>query len=325
MGRNAKGALYPALVALVLSLFISNLYTEEAVEALAQRVLLAEKDGYCIYAGADVQGEIKQYTRQELLQGLLLCVSGQTPIPEDMPVQQVRNVRKMIGLYVPVTEDVSLSEETIYALCALCDENPLVRTWIVSGARSPAEQAAVQNAAFEQYRSMYSVAEALQRAQQKAPLGGKSEHQLGTSFDLQFQGSLDWAYADPLDRSKDGRWLRENAWRFGFIRRYPPEKSQVTGVLGEELHFRYVGKTHAAVMQMTQWCLEEYLDALHRYGGLTLETPQGERAYVLCCEITEKGAAFRIPEGYVAAPSADNQGYAVCALTPDQSLSAAER
>ena len=60
----------------------------------------------------------------------------------------------------------------------------------------------------------------------------------------------------------DYAWLTENAWRYGFILRYPPEKADVTGIGYESWHFRYVGIPHAWYMQENNLCLEEYLDLL---------------------------------------------------------------
>ena len=321
MERRYRASLQLVLLALLVMLLTGAFYAQ-GMPAASARILLGEMNGVSVYAGAIVEGEKVYFSRETLLKGLLLCVGDTSPIPQDMPVQQARNVRKMVGLYVPATSDVSLSEETIYALCALCEQNPLIRTWIVSGMRAPSEQYALQNETFERYREMFPPAEALQRALKDVPVGGASEHQLNTAFDVQFQGKLEWAYTDALDRSADGRWLRENAWRFGFIRRYPPEKAHITRVDTEELHFRYVGRVHAMAMQATGWCLEEYLAALRAYGGISIETQEGETTFVLCTKMTEIGAAFPIPEGYEAAPSADNQGYAVCALTRNQSSSA---
>ncbi len=315
-------ALYMALAAMALMLFTGAYYQKE--EAAPERITWAAFEDTAIYAGAEDFADAVQvrYDRETLLKGNLLCVSAASPLPEDMPVQQARNVRKLVGLYVPAAQDVSLSEETIYALCDLCAVNPLVRTWIVSGARSPSEQYALQDATFEEYRKLTSTYEALAAARRDVPDSGKSEHQLSTSFDLQFTGELDWAYDDALDRSKDGRWLRENAWRFGFIRRYPPEKAGITGVLNEELHFRYVGKTHALVMHLTGWCLEEYLSALHACGGMTIA--QGnENTFILCCKMDAQGAVFPFPAGYICEVSADNLGYAICVLRRDQSATAA--
>lgn len=311
-----------ALAAMALMLFTGAYYQDE--ESILQREILGVFADATIYAGtADFSDALQvQYTRDTLLKGDLMYVSASLPLPDDMPVQQARNVRKLVGLYVPSAQDVSLSEETIYALCDLCAENPLVRTWIVSGARSPSEQRILQDATFEEYRKLMPTYEALASARRDVPDSGKSEHQLVTSFDLAFTGELDWAYSDALDRSKDGRWLRENAWRFGFIRRYPPEKAGITGVLNEELHFRFVGNVHALVMHLTGWCLEEYLSALHAYGGLTI-TQGDESTFILCREMDAQGAVFPSPAGFSSEVSADNLGYAVCVLKCDQSAMAA--
>lgn len=299
------------LVGLILMLLTGAYYGEET--PLVSRVKLAETEDAVLYAGAEMDGDIRNlfFDREMLLKGKLLCIGVHSPLPKDMPVQQARNVRKMVGLYVPAAQSVNLSEETIYALCDLCAENPLIHTWIIDGMRAPSTQYQLQNETFEQYRKLMPASQALSKARQDVPDSGQSEHQLSAAFDLKFTGKLDWAYPDPLDRSEDGRWLRENAWRFGFIRRYPPEKSGITGVANEELHFRYVGREHARIMHMMNWCLEEYLSALEMHGGVTLEYEE-KTVYILSAAIGERGAVFCVPEGYSCAVSADNLGRAVC-------------
>lgn len=321
MERSYRTGLGMALIALMLMLFTGAYFEDKTVTST--RVLLAQRGGISIYTGAQGLSQTDQRTHfswQTLLKGKLLYVSVDTPLPEDMPVQQARNVRKMVGLYVPAAQDVSLSEETIYALCDLCAVNPLIRTWITAGMRAPSEQHALQDAAFEAYRKTMTTAAALSAARQDVPDSGHSEHQLATSFDLQFTGALDWSQQDALNRSADGLWLWENAWRYGFIRRYPPEKLEQTGVKNEGLHFRYVGQQHALVMQTADWCLEEYLDALHTHGALTVAQETGDM-FVLCVPMSAQGAEFPTPEGYSYAVSADNLGYAVCVLYKDQSIS----
>ena len=55
------------------------------------------------------------------------------------------------------------------------------------------------------------------------------------------------------------QWLMANSWRYGWILRYPSEKSEFTGIIYEPWHYRYVGKEAAAIMYAHGWCLEEYL------------------------------------------------------------------
>jgi D-alanyl-D-alanine carboxypeptidase len=51
----------------------------------------------------------------------------------------------------------------------------------------------------------------------------------------------------------------ENSWRYGFILRYPPGKTDITGIIYEPWHYRYVGKEAAKEMKESARCLEEYL------------------------------------------------------------------
>ena len=54
-------------------------------------------------------------------------------------------------------------------------------------------------------------------------------------------------------------WLANNAYKYGFIKRYPSSKSYITGINNEPWHYRYVGKEAAATIKNQNLCLEEYL------------------------------------------------------------------
>ena len=92
---------------------------------------------------------------------------------------------------------------------------------------------------------------------------GTSEHHLGLAVDI-----VDSAYQLLDDAQADTpvqQWLMAHAWEYGFVLRYPREKEDVTGIVWEPWHYRYVGKEAAEEMTAQQLCLEEYLDA--RSGG----------------------------------------------------------
>ena len=55
------------------------------------------------------------------------------------------------------------------------------------------------------------------------------------------------------------KWLLANSWRYGFILRYPTEKTAVTGIIYEPWHYRYVGKERAKQIYDSGLCLEEWL------------------------------------------------------------------
>ena len=54
-------------------------------------------------------------------------------------------------------------------------------------------------------------------------------------------------------------WLDNNAYKYGFIKRYPSSKSYITGINNEPWHYRYVGKEAATTIKNQNLCLEEYL------------------------------------------------------------------
>ena len=86
---------------------------------------------------------------------------------------------------------------------------------------------------------------------------GTSEHQTGLALDIVAASYqiLDERQEDTAEQ----KWLMENSWKYGFILRYPSEKSDITGIGYEPWHYRYVGKAAAADIYRTGVCLEEYL------------------------------------------------------------------
>ncbi|NCU28320.1 MAG: hypothetical protein EOM85_01455 [Candidatus Moranbacteria bacterium] len=71
---------------------------------------------------------------------------------------------------------------------------------------------------------------------------GHSEHQLGTTVDL---SGLSIGYSSAtssFDNTKEEIWLRDNAYKYGFIMSYPYDKVNVTGYMYEPWHYRYLGK-----------------------------------------------------------------------------------
>ena len=86
---------------------------------------------------------------------------------------------------------------------------------------------------------------------------GTSEHQLGLALDI-----VDVSYQQ-LDTEQENtpvqQWLMKNSWKYGFILRYPTDKSDITGIIYEPWHYRYVGKEAAAEIYENKLCLEEYL------------------------------------------------------------------
>ena len=85
---------------------------------------------------------------------------------------------------------------------------------------------------------------------------GYSEHQAGLSIDLKNTAlSSDIRLTDD-----DYDWLSNNAYRFGFIIRFPEDKTNITGYQFENWHIRYVGEEYAKIIYENDLTLEEYID-----------------------------------------------------------------
>ena len=99
----------------------------------------------------------------------------------------------------------------------------------------------------------YSSEEASSKAEQVIAKPGTSEHETGLAIDI--------AGDDDYDQDTDSalEWMNSNAYKYGFILRYPSGKESVTGAEAENDHYRYMGKEAAKVIHDQGICLEEYL------------------------------------------------------------------
>ena len=84
---------------------------------------------------------------------------------------------------------------------------------------------------------------------------GYSEHQLGYSLDL--TNAKNVGFRD-FDKTKEYEWLSKNAYKYGFIQRYPKDKEYITGYMYESWHYRYVGDDIAKYIYENNLTYEEY-------------------------------------------------------------------
>ena len=94
---------------------------------------------------------------------------------------------------------------------------------------------------------------------------GTSEHHLGLALDI-----VDSAYPK-LNHQQENmptqKWLMENCWKYGFIMRYPANTTEITGIIYEPWHYRYVGLELAKeIHDLDNICLEVYIDQLTNDG-----------------------------------------------------------
>lgn len=87
---------------------------------------------------------------------------------------------------------------------------------------------------------------------------GKSEHQTGLSIDVS-AASIGYRLEPIFSETKEGIWLANNCYQYGFIIRYPKDKSDITGYAYEPWHIRYVGIDVATYLYKNNLTFEEYV------------------------------------------------------------------
>ena len=105
----------------------------------------------------------------------------------------------------------------------------------------------------------YSQERAEAAAGELVAVPGTSEHQLGLALDI--VDVANQVLDERQENTEVQKWLMKNSWKYGFILRYPTDKSDITGISYEPWHYRYVGKEAAKEIYEAGICLEEYLNA----------------------------------------------------------------
>lgn len=180
---------------------------------------------------------------------MLILVNNTNPIPDYFQ-------------YEPLTLDNGRSvDKRIYpSLQAMFDDmrsNGIYPT-VSEGYRTADEQQQLMTDKIDAYlHEGYSENEAKKLAEKYVAPVGNSEHQLGLAVDI---NSDDRFSTD----EEVYTWLKENAFLYGFILRYPADKTDITGIEYEPWHYRYVGKEAAKEIYYMRICLEEYVEGLKR-------------------------------------------------------------
>ena len=182
----------------------------------------------------------------------LILVNPWNQIPKDFSVEltQLKNGQAIDTRAYPDLQDMMDDMRAEGLLPLIC-----------SSYRTNEEQQILYNNEINEYLAKgYSQAKAEEEAGKWVAYPGTSEHQTGLAVDI-----VDMNY-QILDENQEDtavqKWLIENSWKYGFILRYPNDKSEITGIYYEPWHYRYVGKETAKVIYERGICFEEYLDEL---------------------------------------------------------------
>ncbi|GKU25402.1 D-Ala-D-Ala carboxypeptidase VanY [Clostridium folliculivorans] len=183
----------------------------------------------------------------------LLLVNKDYPLddtykPDNLVIPKV----KMLGSVA--NENKKLKREAAEALEDLFSDakKEKINLIFVSGYRSFESQASV----YERKLKSDGATEASKYVAKQ----GSSEHQTGLAVDINSSPYYD--LAEDFEKTKEGKWIAENAYKYGFVIRYLKGKSDITGYNYEPWHLRYVGKENAKYMYENNLCLEEYMRKL---------------------------------------------------------------
>ncbi len=165
----------------------------------------------------------------------------------------------------------SIEKNTLFALTAMCLEakaNGINGIDLTSAYRSYQKQESLFYTYCERERNKdpsLTQAEAERLVETYSCRPGTSEHQTGLAVDLCVKGDSETLLEESFAETAAGKGLAENCHRFGFVLRFPKDKTDITKIQYEPWHFRFVGYTAASEMKEKGMCLEEYFLYLNRF------------------------------------------------------------
>ncbi|RXZ80351.1 D-alanyl-D-alanine carboxypeptidase family protein [Paenibacillaceae bacterium] len=214
--------------------------------------------------------------QEEVYKGNLLLINRQHAVPKDVGIPDVVNLvqrQDLVEGFGILDNNVELPLDMLQKFTGMIEaakEDGVSHFLINSGYRDNEKQDELYKEMGEGYAN--------------AP--GHSEHNLGLSLDIGSALGL-------MKNAPEGEWLKHNAWKHGFILRYPEDKSDITGAVYEPWHFRYVGLPHSAIMQEHDFVLEEYLDYLKEERNVTAQWDG--KMYTVSYYLIAKGQRIKIP------------------------------
>ena len=194
--------------------------------------------------------EVKKIENEEY--NILLLVNAKNKLPENYqaePVPLLTEYEQSVDIHC-----YNLAKQMLED----CREagNPAV---VCSSYRSHEKQVQLFEEEVQKYISQgYSKSKAKKKAGRAVAVPGTSEHELGLALDIvdKYYQLLD----EGQEKTATQQWLMQNSYKYGFILRYPTDKTKITGIIYEPWHYRYVGKEAAKYIYEHKICLEEYLE-----------------------------------------------------------------
>jgi len=192
----------------------------------------------------------------------LMLVNPESPLsPEYVP----ENLEQIAPQYTAIGDKYFLdgcAERALDAMMAeMYDTLNMGAPYVTSAYRSYRYQQTVFNSYVSEYlKKGYTRDEAIAETLRTSAAPGTSEHQSGLCVDFYTTSMTNGLNNEEFEKTSAFLWLSANAHKYGFILRYPEDKSEITSYDYESWHYRFVGRRAATEMYLSGLCLEEYLE-----------------------------------------------------------------
>lgn len=197
-----------------------------------------KEDGAAAVRPTVIDGQTCYFTPEGIN---IMLVNYANPLPQGYTVNLVK-----YGRDPTVAAEI---KEPLQRMIEDCMAATGIDCWLTCGYRTYDQQNTILDNRTQEYmQGGMTYDEALAKSLETVAVPGYSEHQTGYAVDV---GCNDVEHT----------WFHEHCWEYGFILRYPTGKANITHIVYEQWHYRYVGVEVAMAMKDTGLCLEEYLGA----------------------------------------------------------------
>ncbi|WP_079529514.1 VanY-A/VanY-F/VanY-M family D-Ala-D-Ala carboxypeptidase [Halobacillus hunanensis] len=253
-----------------------------------------ENEVFEVYSGNTQKIKIAE---KQIYEGNLLLVNREYPVRKESVITDItslvnhKELTKGYGLH---NTNIRLSKMVTQKFSKMVDaarKDGVSNFLISSGFRS-----------FERQKELYK-----EKGPDYALPAGHSEHNLGLALDV---GSTQTT----MYKASEAEWIEKNAWKYGFILRYPKGKADVTGIEYEPWHIRYVGLPHSAIMQEKNFVLEEYLGYLKEEKSISVKV-NGKQYSVSYYQVSQS-ITIHVPDNHHYEISGNNMDGVIVTVFP---------
>ena len=283
----------------------------KAIKLIEASITVEDNRGYILFEKIGTStSEINNENLEEILNNHLLLVNRDNTLSNDYVPQNLTKVAPSKGsVSVNMKVDAEVMDNLNIMLEAAYSDG--IKDFLVTSAyRDYNKQKNLFNNKINSLLNKMDRDAAEKEAATIVAIPGTSEHQTGMAVDIcNFTTSLVRAFAD----TPHGIWLAENSWKYGFVVRYQKEKMDITKIIYEPWHLRYVGTGHSEFMKENNLCMEEYIEYLKGNRMVSFETQDGSKYivdYIEKSELEDTGLILNLPENYEwMVSNVDEDGY----------------